>query len=73
MKNSARALDSSEDLGTNYSSNALHISLGKVASIQRRFTDGGAKNVAPRRGNFRQGTSKTYQVRFVTVGFGRIV
>ena len=71
MKNRARALGSSEsrgeDLGTNYSSDAVQISLGKVASIRRRFTDGGTKNVAPRRSNFRKGTRKTNQVRLVTV------
>ena len=69
--NSARAMGGSEsrgeNLGMNYSSDALQISLGKVASMRRRFTDGGTKNVAPRRSNFRKGTSKTNQVRFVTV------
>ena len=37
-------------------------------SMGRRFTDGGTKNVAPRRSNFRKGTNKTNQVRFLTVG-----
>ena len=77
MKNSARAQGFSEpqgkDLGMNYALDALHISLGKVASMRRRFTDGGTKNVAPRRSNFRKGTSETNQVRFVTVRFGRML
>ena len=77
MKNSARAQGFSDpqgkDLGMNYASDALHISLGKVASMRRRFTDGGTKNVAPRRSSFRKGTSETNQVRFVTVRFGRML
>ena len=62
MKNSARAQGCSEprreDLGMNYSSDALQISLGKVASIRRRFTDEGTKNVAPRRSNFRKAQAR---------------
>ena len=50
-----------------------NISFGKVATMRRRYTDGGTKNVAPRRSNFRKGTSETNQVRFVTVRFGRML
>ena len=77
MKNSARADGFSEpqgkDLGMNYALDALHISLGKVASMRWHFTNGGTENVAPRRSNFRKGTSETNQVRFVTVRFGRML
>ena len=69
MKNSARAQGCSEprdeDLGMNYSSDAHFAREGR--SMRRHFTDGGKKNVAPRRSNFRKGTRKTNQVRLVTV------
>ena len=69
MKNSARAQGCSEprgeDLGMNYSSDALQISLGKVGGYD--FTDGGTKSAAWRRNNYRKGTCKTNQVRRFSV------
>ena len=54
-----------EDLGMNYSSDAHFAREGR--SMWRHFTDGGKKNVALRRSNFRKGIRKTNQVRLVTV------
>ena len=68
MKNSARAQGCreprGEDLAMNYSSDAHFTREGR--SMRRHLTEGSTKNVTPRRSNFRKGTSKKNQVRFVT-------